>query len=113
MVDLSIAFSQANPQTSGRFSTSVCLTIFDVEENHYLIQFSWRLSALSSGTPIPVFPAIAAVLVIPVTAGISPKRAERATSSSFLITLSRCVAQVLRGTLASPGGCTTPSRSIS
>ena len=33
-------------------------------------------------------------------------KAERARSSSFSITLSRCVAQVFRGTLASPGACT-------
>ena len=43
--------------------------------------------------------------VFPWRAGPSLPKAETATSSSSLITLSRCVAQVFRGTLASPGVC--------
>lgn len=49
----------------------------------------------------------------PWKAGTSPLKAERATSSSSLIMLSRCVAQAFQDTLVSPGVCMTLSRSIS
>lgn len=40
MVDLSIAFSEATHRRLADLALPFALTIFDVEENHYLIQFS-------------------------------------------------------------------------
>jgi hypothetical protein len=50
---------------------------------------------------------------IPLEGWYIPAKGGESDKLIILIMLSRCVAQVFRGTLASPGVCTTPSRSIS